>query len=107
MARLVVYVRPGCPDTWRWRRWVSEHPVDHLEVDIASDAEARARLRAWTGHEPVPTLVIAADDGFEPIREPEPLNGRRIRACDRGTLLCEPNPGQIEPYLARHGIAVA
>ena len=107
MARLVVYVRSGlCPDTWRWHRWLNEHPVEHVEVDITADAAAQARLRSWTGHEPVPTLVIAGDDGLEPIAEPEPLAGRRVRACDRGTLISEPNPDQIAPFLARHGIAI-
>jgi hypothetical protein len=61
---------------------------------------------AWTGHESVPTLVIAPDDGVEPVEEPTPLPaGRGPRAIDRGTMLTEPNPGQIAPFLERHGIS--
>ena len=93
MARLVVYVRSAfCPDVWRWQRWLSTHPVERLEIDIDQDDEAYARVRAWTGHESVPTLVIAPDDDLEPLEEPEPLPGRSPRAIDRGSMLTEPNP---------------
>lgn len=106
MSRLVVYVRSSfCPDVARWRRWVSANPIDHVEFDIDRDPEAYRRVLDWTGHESVPTLVIAADDGIVPIEEPEPLPaGRGPRAIDRGTMLTEPNPGQIAPFLDRHGI---
>ena len=106
MSRLVVYVRSSfCPDVRRWRGWVSEHPLDYLEIDIDKDDDAYHRVLAWTGHESVPTLVIADDDSVEPIDEPDPLPERRgPRAVDRGTMLTEPNPGQIGPFLERHGI---
>lgn len=105
MVRLVVYGRSSfCPDMHRWQRWVSEHPLAYHELDIERDAEARARVVAWTGHESVPTLVIAPADGVEPVEEPAPLGGRGARALDRGTMLTEPNPGQIGPFLRRHGI---
>ena len=61
----------------------------------------------WTSHESVPTLVIAPDDGVEPIEEPAPLPSRSPRGVDRGTLLTEPNPGQVEAFLERWGIAYA
>ena len=63
MPRLVVYVRSRfCPDVGRWRRWRDRHEVDAEELDIDLDPEARARLLALTGHESVPTLVIAGDE---------------------------------------------
>ncbi len=107
MPRLVVYVRSSfCPDVARWRRWVSEHPLDYTEFDIDHDDDAYNRVLAWTGHESVPTLVIAPEHGVEPIEQPAPLPpGRGPRAIDRGTMLTEPNPGQIAPFLERHGIA--
>ncbi|HJM88294.1 MAG TPA: glutaredoxin domain-containing protein [Dehalococcoidia bacterium] len=107
MSRLVVYLRSSfCPDVSRWRRWVADHPVEYTEFDIDHDAEAYDKVLAWTGHESVPTLVIAPDDGVDPIEEPAPLpGGRGPRAVDRGTMLTEPNPGQIAPFLERHGIA--
>lgn len=106
MTRLVVYVRSSfCPDVARWRRWVSEHPLDYVEFDIDRDVEAYHRVLEWTGHESVPTLVIAPDDGIAPFEEPALLPpGRGPRAVDRGTMLTEPNPGQIAPFLDRHGI---
>ena len=105
MARLVVYVRSAfCPDVARWQRWLQTHSLDFVELDIDTDDEAYARVRDWTGFESVPTLVIAPDDGIEPIEEPSPLGGRSPRAVDRGTMLTEPNPGQIEPFLEHNGI---
>ncbi|MEZ4502821.1 MAG: glutaredoxin family protein [Dehalococcoidia bacterium] len=108
MARLVVYVRSRvCPDVARWRRWLQQHELDYVELDIDSDAEAYDRVLRWTGFESVPTLVIAPDDGLEPIEAPSALPpGRGPRAIDRGTMLTEPNPGQIVPFLERNGIPV-
>ena len=104
MARLVVYGRSSfCPDMMRWRRWVKEHPIRYIEFDIDGDDEAYGKVRAWTGHESVPTLVIAPDDGFDPIEQPEPLTGSP-RGADRGVMLTEPHPGQIETFLERNGI---
>ena len=107
MARLVVYGRSSfCPDMMRWEQWLKRHPVPHEAFDIDTDREALEKVVGWTGHMSVPTLVIAADDGFDPIEEPSPLpEGRGPRAVDRGTMLTEPNPGQVEEFLDRHGIA--
>ena len=109
MARLVVYVRSRfCPDVGRWRRWRDRHELEVIELDIDHDPDAHARVLRWTGHESVPTLVIASDDGLDPIEAPAPLpSGRSPRAIDRGTVLTEPNPGQIAPFLERHGIPFA
>lgn len=106
MARLVVYGRSSfCPDMMRWDHWLKRHPVEHVAFDIDTDREALAKVVAWTGHQSVPTLVIAPDDGFDPIEEPSELPpGRGPRAVDRGVMLTEPNPGQVEEFLDRHGI---
>jgi glutaredoxin len=107
MARLVVYGRSSfCPDMMRWDHWLRRHPVEHVAFDIDSDPEALEKVVAWTGHQSVPTLVIAPDDGVDPIEDPSPLPpGKGPRAVDRGTMLTEPNPGQVEAFLDRHGIA--
>ena len=106
MTRLVVYVRSSfCPDVAHWRRWVDENSIEYVEFDIDRDEEAHHRVLAWTGHESVPTLVIAPDDDIAPFEEPSPLpSGHGPRAVDRGTMLTEPNTGQIAPVLDRHGI---
>ena len=105
MARLVVYVRSSfCPDVWRWRRWVGRRELEYVEIDIDSDDEAYAKVRAWTGHESVPTLVIAPDDGLDPIEDPAQLPGGSARGVDRGSMLTEPKSGQVEAFLDRWGI---
>jgi len=108
MARLVVYGSSvPCPDMARFQWWLQRHEVDAIEfVDIHRQEWAYDRVVAWTGHASVPTLVIAADDGLDPIEDPLPLDGQRARAFDRGTMLTEPNPGQIVEFLQRHGIEV-
>ncbi|MCK9494525.1 MAG: hypothetical protein M0R75_03380 [Dehalococcoidia bacterium] len=92
----------------RFQWWLAQHEVaDIAFVDIHRDEDAYDRVVAWTGHASVPTLVIAGDDDLEPIEAPAPIEaGQRVRAFDRGTMLTEPNPAQIEPFLLRHGIAV-
>jgi hypothetical protein len=92
---------------WRLEQWLGDHDVPGMiHLDISADPAAAARLRQWTGHLPVPTLVIAADAGFEPRVPPRPLApGERLRGADRGTLLSEPYPGQVEEFLSRNGIA--
>jgi hypothetical protein len=90
---------------FRWHRWIAEYSVDFVAFDIDSDEEAYRKVTAWTGHESVPTLVIAPDDGFDPIAAPTPLPpGGSPRGFDRGTMLTEPNPGQVAAFLERHGI---
>ena len=106
MARLVVYGRSRfCPDMYRWRQWVAEHPLRLVEFDIDHDPGAYEKVLAWTGHESVPTLVIAPDQGFDPIAPPDPLPpAEGPRGLDRGTILTEPHRGQIEEFLRRHEI---
>lgn len=108
MSRLVVYGSSvPCPDMARFSWWIGQHEVPGMVMlDIHRDPEAYDKVVAWTGHASVPTLVIAADDGFEPVEAPTPLDGRRARAFDRGTVLTEPNPGQIVEFLVRNGVPV-
>ena len=90
---------------FRWNAWVKQHPVEYVEFDIAGDREAFANVLSWTGHASVPTLVIAEDDSFEPVHPPKSLPDKRSpRGADRGTMLSEPNPGQIAAFLRRHHI---
>ena len=106
MARLVVYGRSiFCPDMMRWDRWVRAHPLSCVAFDIDVDEDARDFVVRHTGHLSVPTLVIAPDNGFDPIEEPTPLAGRGPRAVDRGCMLTEPGIGQVEAFLRRHDIA--
>ena len=106
MAQLVVYGRSTpCPDMYRWHLWLDQNEVEFVWFDIDTDREALRKVIAWTGHQSVPTLVIADDDGIDPAVAPRPLpRGRGPRGVDRGSMLTEPNPGQVEKFLQRNGI---
>lgn len=109
MARLVVYGSSiPCPDMARFVWWLQQHEVPGLVmVDIHQERWAHDRVVGWTGHASVPTLVVAEDDGVDPISEPVSVpSGQRVRAFDRGTMLTEPNPQQIADFLRRNGIEV-
>lgn len=108
MARLVVYGSSiPCPDMARLGWWLERHAVDGMVMlDIHRDAEAYQKVKRWAGHASVPTLVIAPDGGLDPIEPPAPLDGRRVRGLDRGTVLTEPDPAQITEFLRRNGITV-
>lgn len=109
MARLVVYGSSiPCPDMARFQWWLQRNEVAAIEfVDIHREEWAYDRVIEWVGHASVPTLVIASDDDLDPIEPPTPLeHGQRVRGFDRGTMLTEPNPGQIEGFLQRNGIGV-
>jgi len=89
----------------RWMRWLATHQVDYVAFDINVDAEAHRKVVEWTGHQSVPTLVIAPDDGVDPVRAPDALPpGRGPRGIDRGTMLTEPASGQVDAFLERNGI---
>ncbi len=108
MARLIVYGSSiPCPDMSRFGWWLDRHEVDEMVMrDIHQDREAMEIVLGLTGgNASVPTLVIAADDGWLPIRPPAPLRGR-LRGFDRGTVLTEPNPGQIVDFLRANDIEV-
>ncbi|GMU39852.1 MAG: hypothetical protein AMXMBFR23_07180 [Chloroflexota bacterium] len=108
MARVVVYGSSiPCPDMARFTWWLDRHEVDAMVMrDIHRDPEAMEIVLGLTGgNASVPTLVIAPDNGWLPIQAPAPLGGR-LRAVDRGTVLTEPNPGQIAGFLRANGIEV-
>lgn len=108
MARVVVYGSSiPCPDMSRFGWWIDRHEVDAMVMrDIHQDREAMEIILGLTGgNASVPTLVIAPDDGWLPIRPPVPLKGR-LRGVDRGTVLTEPNPGQIIDFLRANDIEV-
>ena len=68
MSRLVVYVSPWCGNCVNTQAALHEWHVQFVKVDVKEDKAAAGRVRAWTGFESVPTLVIAGDDGFGAVR---------------------------------------
>lgn len=92
----------------RFAWWLERHDVPEMVfIDIHREHWAYDRVVEWTGHASVPTLVIASDDGLNPIEDPSPVGpGQRVRAFDRGTMLTEPNPEQIADFLLRNSVTV-
>ncbi len=44
---LVVYCRSWCPDCARAKRWLNEHNIPFVEVDVDEDMEARERAAGF------------------------------------------------------------
>jgi glutaredoxin-like protein len=57
---VTVYTRPGCPYCFLLRRGLRRRQVDFTEVDIRTDPDAAAAVRAVAdGNETVPTVHVA------------------------------------------------
>lgn len=56
---VVVYWRPGCPFCWRLRTGLRRRGLPTREMNIWTDPEAAAAVRAIAdGNETVPTVVV-------------------------------------------------
>lgn len=56
---VVVYWRPGCPFCWRLRTGLRRRRLPTREVNIWTDPDAAATVRAIAdGNETVPTVVV-------------------------------------------------
>ncbi|OGN72191.1 MAG: hypothetical protein A2X25_00565 [Chloroflexi bacterium GWB2_49_20] len=58
-ADVVMYCTPWCPGCRRARLWFAENRIPFVEVDVAHDRMAAARVREWNnGNETTPTFNI-------------------------------------------------
>lgn len=58
-ADVVMYCTQWCPGCRSARAFLKEHHIDYVEVDIAKDRGAAARVRGWAdGNETTPTFKI-------------------------------------------------
>ena len=106
--QLLVYMTPWCPTCRDAQEALAEWKVAVCAINIARDREAAQRVRALTGFESVPTLVIAEDTGVEPFEPPAPLPpGSGPRGIDRGSVLTEPTRAQLRAWLIKHGLLPA
>ncbi len=104
-VRLVAYVTSWCPNCSDTRRALEEWGVACHYINIRQEPGTAERVRAWTGFESVPTLVIAADGSTEPAEPPAPLpRGRGPRGIDRGSMLTEPTREELRMWLVKHGL---
>lgn len=103
-VELVMYSRRrGCPFVAIAERVLQKHQVPYRELFIDDDAEARQRVRAWTGFDSVPTLILAQPGETHPHQAPAPLAaGHSPRGVDRGSMITEASAAQLEDWLRRH-----
>jgi len=58
-ADVVLYCTPWCPACRRARRFLQDHDIPFVEVDITRDSAAAERVRRWAnGYETTPTFNI-------------------------------------------------
>ena len=56
---VVMYCTSWCPDCRKARKWLAEHQVDYLEVDVTANPKAAAQVRKWAnGNLVTPTFDI-------------------------------------------------
>jgi glutaredoxin len=103
--QLVVYMSPWCGNSLDAQRALKEWGVAARFINIKEDKAAAGRVKAWTGFESVPTLVIAEGDSTEPVEPPAALApGRSPRGVDRGVMLTEPTRAELRAWLVRQGL---
>ena len=56
---VVMYCTSWCPDCRKARKWLAEHQVDYLEVDVTANPKGAAQVRKWAnGNLVTPTFDI-------------------------------------------------
>jgi glutaredoxin len=102
--RLVVYISPWCWNCSDTREALKSWGVPATFVDVKKDPTAATKVRAWTGFESVPTLVIAEGEAVDPCEAPLALpGGASPRGVDRGSMLTEPTRTELRSWLEKHG----
>jgi glutaredoxin len=102
---LIMYTRTlGCPFVTVAKKVLHDYGVPYREIFIDKDADAKARVMAWTGFASVPTLVVANSGDVLPNAPFDPLpSGRSPRGIDRGAIITEPNLEELPRWLLKHG----
>ena len=102
---LVMYVRTSyCPWVALARDLLDRYQVPYREINIDDDPIYAARVKEWTHHYSVPTLVITNPGEDVPREEflPRPTH-TSIKGYDRGPMITEANNQQLEDWLFKHG----
>ena len=102
---IVMYVRGFyCPTVALARDVLNRYDVPYREIDIDQDPDMAARVKEWTHHYSVPTIIIA--DSSEDVPYTDFLarpTERTIKGYDRGPMITEPNNKDLENWLYKHG----
>lgn len=103
-TRLIMFSRSyGCPFVSTAKQVLHAYGVEYEEIYIDHHDDARQKVRDWTGFDSVPTLIIAHENEYEPLEEPEFLaRGASPRGIDRGYMLTEPSGPQLKHWLQKH-----
>jgi glutaredoxin len=102
---IVIYTRGSfCPGVALVRDVLIRYHIPYREIDIDDDPDMAARLKAWTHHYSVPTIIVANTGEDIPYTDflPRPTH-RTIKGYDRGPMITEPNNRDFENWLHRHG----
>ncbi len=102
---LVMYVGGNfCAFTALARDLLQRYEIPYREININDDPEIAARIKEWTHHYSVPTLIVAHPGQDVPYTDflARPTH-RTIKGYDRGPMITEPNNHQLENWLHKHG----
>ncbi|HVO43336.1 MAG TPA: SUMF1/EgtB/PvdO family nonheme iron enzyme [Aggregatilineales bacterium] len=101
---LVLYGRSTfCPDLVKTQKWLAEWNIPYRQLNVDMDEAAAARLDGWLGSRTVPTFVVAAPNGVEPVIPPAPTDLAHLRNADRGSMLHEADHDTLRAFLIRNG----
>lgn len=102
---IVMYVRTSyCAWVALARDVLNRYDLPYREINIDDDPNIAARVKEWTHHYSVPTIVIANPGEDIPYTDflPRPTH-RTIKGYDRGPMMTEPNNQELENWLHKHG----
>jgi glutaredoxin len=104
-THLIMYSRSfGCPFITVAKNVLSDYHVPYTEILIDKDAQAKARVIAWTGFQSVPTLVVAREGEQVPYTDVAPLDeGASPRGINRGPMITEASDDELKAWLVQHG----
>jgi len=100
-----MYVRRAyCPNVALARDVMQRYNIPYREIAIDNNPAMANRVKEWTSHHSVPTIIIANPGEDIPYTDflPRPTD-RSNRGYDRGPMITEPNNQQLEDWLHKHG----
>jgi glutaredoxin len=101
---IVMYVRTSfCARVALARDVLTRYNIPYREINIDEDPDLAARVKTWTHHYSVPTIIIANAGEDVPYTDflPRPTE-RTIKGYDRGPMITEPNNQELENWLHKH-----
>ena len=102
---IVMYVKGTyCPGVALARDVMKRYKVPYREINMSEDSNAAERVKEWTHHYSVPTIVITNLGEDVPYTDflARPTD-RTIKGYDRGPMITEPNNRDLENWLHKHG----